>query len=62
MLKGKIRKSMYNFNNKLRYTHKLIHTKEVKTQRKENMEEVSKNCTDFRICLNLSFNKLKIDC
>lgn len=26
------------------------------------MEEVSKNCTDFRICLNLSCNKLKIDC
>ena len=47
------------YNNKLRVTH--IYTqKEVKNDKIINMEGVSKNVSDFRMCLNLNnYIKLK---
>ena len=61
-LKGKSRKIMCNYNNKLRDTHKHTHTKEAENDDINiNMEEVNTS-SDFRMCLDLNNHQLKIDC
>lgn len=58
-LKGQSRKIMCNDNDKLRDTHMYAHTRSKKEKQNINVEEMSKNWSDFRMCLNLSPINLK---
>lgn len=59
-LKDKSNKSMCNYSDELRDAHVHIHTKDVKNDVK-NKWRVSKKCSAFKMCSNLSNHQLKND-